>query len=202
MRLLICAWRTNECALPADDSKLGRMVGDPKNWHRLKPVVMAFFHIGDDGLYRQKRLSDEREYVSHCAARSSAGGHGKALKSRHMAYAKPLLNECQISAPTPTPIKESKKDLLNEFVVGKKNGKENGVTIQNPMDRLARFDQKLAASFPEYGWLIVAAAHDPDNPRHQECMDLCKKQAKLIGKGWPNNWYLTTNGVCDGELSK
>lgn len=104
LRLLIAAWRTPDCAIPNEDIKLGRMVGDPKNWHRLKATVLSFWTLGEDGRYRQKRLLDERDYVSRCAERSAAGGRAKALKRKNRGSAKPLLNECQTSAPTPIPI--------------------------------------------------------------------------------------------------
>lgn len=115
MRLLIVAWRTPGCDLPSDDLFLGRAIGDPKNWHRLKAVVLAFFMLGADGRYRQKRLSDERDYVSRQAVKSSAGGRAKALKRMHRGSAKTLPNACLTSAPTPTPIKVkvSKKEEVD-----------------------------------------------------------------------------------------
>jgi uncharacterized protein YdaU (DUF1376 family) len=61
MRLLIAAWRRPGCDLPGDDDlALGRIVGDTRNWQRLRVVVMAFWTKGEDGRYRQKRLSEER----------------------------------------------------------------------------------------------------------------------------------------------
>jgi uncharacterized protein YdaU (DUF1376 family) len=80
MRLLIFAWRTRDCALPSNDAELGRMIGDPKNWHRLRTKVMAFFTLGEDGRYRQYRLLREREYVSRRTAQASAAGRASALK--------------------------------------------------------------------------------------------------------------------------
>lgn len=103
MRLLIVSWRRKDCDLPADDVFLGRAIGDPKNWHRLRATVMAYFTLGTDGLYRQKRLLDERDYVSRCAAKSSAGGRAKALKRRNRGSAYDLPNACLTPAPTPTP---------------------------------------------------------------------------------------------------
>jgi len=82
MRLLIAAWRRSDCALPNDDALLGRIVGDPRNWHRLKKVL-GFFHLGEDGFYRQYRLLDERETVSRYAALSAAGNAAKTLKRLH-----------------------------------------------------------------------------------------------------------------------
>jgi uncharacterized protein YdaU (DUF1376 family) len=61
--LLMAAWRTPDCSLPNDDKQLGRMARDPKNWSRVKPAVMAFWTLGDDGRWRQKRLTKERAYT-------------------------------------------------------------------------------------------------------------------------------------------
>lgn len=112
LRLLIVAWRRPDCDLPNDDAFLGRSVGDPRGWHRLKHKVLSYFTMGSDGLLRQKRLTDERKYLVLRATRSAAGGRAKALKGRHQTSAKPLLNECQMSAPTPTPIKKESKKVV------------------------------------------------------------------------------------------
>jgi len=110
LRLLIVEWRTPDCSLPNDDIFLGRSVGDPKNWHRLKPVVMPYFTLGDDGRYRQKRLLDERDSCSRWAAKSSAGGSAKALKRQNRDSTNSMPNVCQTPAPIPIsipiPIKE------------------------------------------------------------------------------------------------
>jgi uncharacterized protein YdaU (DUF1376 family) len=133
MRLLIVAWRRPDCNLPNNDVFLGRCIGDRKNWHRLKTVVMAFWTLGEDGFYRQFRLLREREYVSRQAVKSSAGGKAKALKDRQRRSARGLPNdmpnECQIDAPTPTPTpkKESKIEASH-----KKNGR--GRTTPLPVE--------------------------------------------------------------------
>ena len=110
LRLLIVEWRTPDCSLPDDDGFLGRAVGDTKNWHRLKPVVMPYFTLGEDGRYRQKRLLDEHDSCSRYAARSSAGGTAKALRRLHRDSAKPVLNECLEAAPYSYSISNPKEE--------------------------------------------------------------------------------------------
>jgi uncharacterized protein YdaU (DUF1376 family) len=61
--LLMAAWRTPDCSLPNDDKQLGRITRDPRNWPRVRPAVMAFWTLGEDGRWRQKRLTQERAYV-------------------------------------------------------------------------------------------------------------------------------------------
>lgn len=56
--LLMYAWRTRGCALRDDDRYLARVIGvSAYRWRRLKPVLMEFFTI-EDGLWRQKKLTD------------------------------------------------------------------------------------------------------------------------------------------------
>lgn len=114
LRLLICAWRRPNCDLPNDDVFLGRAIGDPKNWHRLKGVVLAFFTLGEDNLWRQNRLLDERNYCARKAASSSAAGRASALK-RLNRDAKSLPSRYNAEAtPTPIPTEEEEKDLLRK----------------------------------------------------------------------------------------
>jgi uncharacterized protein YdaU (DUF1376 family) len=73
MRLLCTAWRRADCALPNDDQFLGRVVNDTRHWaSRLKPVVMAFWTLGADGMWRQKRLTRERAYVENLSNKQAA----------------------------------------------------------------------------------------------------------------------------------
>lgn len=102
VRLLIAAWRSPDCALPDDNVRLARMAGDHKNWHRLRPRVMAFFTLGADGRWRQKRLTAERERLTRKAAAAASAGRASARKreagSAAHGRAKPLMgNE---TAPT------------------------------------------------------------------------------------------------------
>jgi uncharacterized protein YdaU (DUF1376 family) len=80
MRLLIYAWRTSGHGLPTDDLSLSRIVGDYRNWSRLKLRVMAFWHIGEDGLYHQKRLDSEAKRASASKDKIASLNSAKALK--------------------------------------------------------------------------------------------------------------------------
>src|SRR5262245_20863968 len=78
--LLMIAWRNSDKSLPNDDAYLGRCINDPKNWHRLKPNVMAFWDLGPDDRYRQKRLLREAEYVSRKVEQRTAASHARWRK--------------------------------------------------------------------------------------------------------------------------
>lgn len=63
LKLLMIAWRMEGCALPNDDSRLAQILGLSKSkWGKLKPVVMAFWSLGETG-WTQARLTKERAFV-------------------------------------------------------------------------------------------------------------------------------------------
>lgn len=78
VRLLMSAWRSPGCALPNDDKRLAIMVGvTMKKWAALKPTVMAFWTL-EDGLWRQKRLTREREFVLRQREQKRVAGKASA----------------------------------------------------------------------------------------------------------------------------
>ena len=89
LRLLMFAWRSPGCSLPDDDKRLAIMVGvTPKKWSRLKPTVMAFFTL-QDGVYVQKRLTRERDFVEQKREQNRAAGiassRARSLKKNNQA---------------------------------------------------------------------------------------------------------------------
>ena len=120
LMLLMAAWRSPLCAIPNDDARLARMARcDGRTWKRIKPAVMAFWTVGDDGLLRQKRLSKERDYCNASRANkvraAEAARDAKSLKS-HRAHGaeqsadNPLIN----LQPTPTPTFEEARASSRE----------------------------------------------------------------------------------------
>lgn len=85
-------------------------------------------------------------------------------------------------------ITESERRKVLNFVVGKKNGVQNGHTIQDPGERLNRFQKWLAESFGSDGYKIVGAALDKENPLHKRSLALCMAKTQEHGKGWPHQW--------------
>src|SRR6266550_8875697 len=76
--LLMSAWREPDCSLPDDDRLLARYAGcDLRTWRHQKPAIMAFWNLHDDGRWRQKRLTAERQYVVNLSTkRADAGRKG------------------------------------------------------------------------------------------------------------------------------
>lgn len=98
--LLMCAWRSRECALVDDDGALARIAGlSPTKWRRMKPVLQSFFDI-EGGLWRQAKLTSVYADVAARVARNRAsgakGGRARALKRS----AKPGPEQSPAQSPT------------------------------------------------------------------------------------------------------
>lgn len=94
--------------------------------------------------------------------------------------------ESPVPSPSPTEKQESKNSHSRAG-----NGSGNGahsVTIEDPNERMARFQAKLAAHLGANGWDIVIAATQPTSPEHSRALALCKQASRALGKGWPKNW--------------
>lgn len=81
--LLFAAWRSPECALPDDDRKLARLSRcSLKQWGRIKPAVMAFWSLGTDSLWHQKKLDEVRRTVSGRSLKAVQSAQAMWLKRR------------------------------------------------------------------------------------------------------------------------
>jgi uncharacterized protein YdaU (DUF1376 family) len=77
LKLIMIAWRMTDCALPNDDSRLAQMLGLSKGkWAKLKPVVMAFWTLGETG-WTQGRLTKERAFVDKKRATNRAAAEAR-----------------------------------------------------------------------------------------------------------------------------
>lgn len=115
LKLLMFAWRTPDCCLPDDDRRLAIMTGlSDKKWRTMKPVIAAFFTLGD-GVWQQKRLTRERNFVRGKSEknRDAAAARWKAndMKANDTVDADASLGHmperCQTDAPIPIPIEEA-----------------------------------------------------------------------------------------------
>lgn len=107
LQLLLIAWRTDDCSLPADDRRLAMMLGiTPKKWGKLKPQVMAFWELTDTG-WQQKRLLKERRMVAKKSEQNAEAAntrwHGKSLKDNNVGDANAMRMQCERNAPLPLP---------------------------------------------------------------------------------------------------
>lgn len=75
--LLLIAWRSPNCELPADDKRIAQMLGiTPKKWASIRPTVMAFWTKTETG-WEQKRLTKERRWVEEKSRKNSAAAEAK-----------------------------------------------------------------------------------------------------------------------------
>ena len=86
LRLLMFAWRTQDCALPNDDKRLATMVGlSVGRWTKIKPTILEFF-TEDHGKLIQKKQKKVREKVKKQTSQkqkaANARWHPKSLKDK------------------------------------------------------------------------------------------------------------------------
>ncbi len=74
--LMIAAWRQDDCGLPLDDKKLGRIVGlSSRKWAQIKDTILEFWRVENGRIY-QPRLHKEWLY----ACKKSEGNRQNARK--------------------------------------------------------------------------------------------------------------------------
>lgn len=103
--LLITAWRSPDFALPNDDRFLRLAAGNPRTWSEIKPTVMAFWTLREDGKFHQKRLSLEASRATAQRDGASKAGKASAMK-RQKTASTPVenpLNEVSTSNQLPLP---------------------------------------------------------------------------------------------------
>lgn len=122
LQLLMIAWRSPGCSIPNDDAKIARMIGlTAKRWQSIKPTIMAFWTLGEDGAWHQARLEKEHVWVSERSEKRATagkmGGRPKSLADNDPDKAKGFRDESKAEAPNPIPI-PSPIDSLLPTVVG------------------------------------------------------------------------------------
>lgn len=191
LRLLMFAWRSPGCCLPDDDKRLAIMVGmTDKKWRAVRPVIAAFWII-ENGVWTQKRLTKERDFV-----------RGKSEKNRDAAKArwdaKPLENNehgnanampthmpngCQTDAPTPTPT-PIEEDMGKPISPAAKKA---------PPEPKARLPANWTLS--DEGWAYARSQQIPDGVIEDEARgfhaywsDRRDRDASKSARGWEACW--------------
>lgn len=111
LHLLMSAWRLPDCSLPDDDRLLARWAKcTPGQWKRIRPVVMAFWTLGENQEWTQKRLMKERNWVKEKSNKAAQAANAKWLKNKGTDNAdappKHMPDGCPGDAPIPIPIKK------------------------------------------------------------------------------------------------
>lgn len=118
LRLLMIAWRSPTCSLPDDDKRLALMVGvSPKKWRALRGIIAAFWTI-ENGVWTQKRLTRERDFVRGKSEKNRNAAEtrwqGKSLKNNNPdnadASSGHMPERYVNDAPIPTPTPSKKED--------------------------------------------------------------------------------------------
>ena len=184
-----------------------RLVVDLRIWKRIKARLLALDKLYlKDGLVHNARADEEvREALDRIASAANAGvnsGRSRREKSRTFSNETKELTRTTVTTDDeqtfelPTLTKTNKPSSSEKTTATTKNGfhangrGKNGdrVTVQDPAERLARFQKWLAESLGPEGWSLVVAAQDPTSPHHLRCLRVCKDHTRSKGKGWPHNW--------------
>ena len=124
--LLSLAW-VRGGGLPNDDQQLRRMVGcGSKKWRAMRPAVMAFWKLQEDGLWHQKRLDVEWNRANERTQRRASGrtsgdneakdktqgrASGRTTQlsrgTRSMAKKSMISTRARADNPTPTPTEKN-----------------------------------------------------------------------------------------------
>lgn len=109
-KLLICAWRTDACELPADDKRIATMLGvSAGRWAKIAPAVMAFWTRTETG-WHQKRLTKERSFVEEKRRKNSLAANAMhAAKSRKNKDTADANAHANAYAPPPLPTEEEEE---------------------------------------------------------------------------------------------
>jgi uncharacterized protein YdaU (DUF1376 family) len=109
MMLLMVAWRRPSNDLPDDEKQLAKFSRcGLKQWRRIAPVVMQFWHLRE-GSWRQKKLDKVRRTVEAQRDQKSRAGKASALK-RQQTGQTAVDEPYQQPKPYPKP-KDFKKDI-------------------------------------------------------------------------------------------
>ena len=97
MLLLITAWR-NGGSLPNDDKLLARYASlGPRQWQRIKPTIMQFFHEENGSLYNGK-LSDTLVAIRTKSEKASDSARAKWRKNKETGHANAPPKQCERNA--------------------------------------------------------------------------------------------------------
>ena len=127
LKLLIIAWRTADCSLPADDKRLATMLGiTPKKWGKLKPAIVDFFDERE-GKYKQKKLTKVRRAVEESREQKRYAGEAsakaRALKNNNSCPTDVITN---VSTEHPTERQQTKTNTITSKNLTVREGGSRG----------------------------------------------------------------------------
>lgn len=184
-RRLMDHYYITEKPLPANAELLHRICRAFDDAERASiDFVLARYFIKDRGVYRHDRIDEELQKAQELSETRAKAANSRYAKARANGHA---IAEQKQTHPLPHPHKKNGTEEGFNKSLGK-NGNGSHVTIKDPSERLARFQKTIADSLGREGWGIVAAAADPTSSSYVSALEVCKRQARTLGKGWPTQW--------------
>lgn len=214
--MLYLAWRRPDNALLNDMEWLRRALGAHARFHGhtfnavgVRMLQRFWFLDPQDGKWHQKRLDRERDRRVKLSSNASQSALKRWSNDGQSVPKDPTepnlfnhLPDAKAYASNPThtqPIESTDRVLPSSPVDNSKsrggNGTGNGkagahhVTIEDPVERNHRFTQKIAKVLGPAAWDIIKCAleHSHD-PHHRASVEICRRAAAQLGKGWPRQW--------------
>jgi uncharacterized protein YdaU (DUF1376 family) len=212
--LLYVAWLRPDNGLPNDMDWLKRALGAHcSNMHgnhfaKVIPRLLTRFwsldlSTGSPGVWRQKRLEKERDFLRKRSTKQSENINKRwSRNNENNDLAQTTVVPSLYPPPHPpvpvstessssSPSTASARDQTNPQNPHGNGYRDGTVTIEDPANRLAIFQRTIAQRLGPSGYDIVTAATDANSPEHARSLALCKAAAKALGKGWPRQWLIT-----------
>jgi len=160
-------------------------------------VLDEFFTEKRDGYHNHRADEEIAEAKRRIRIKVDAGKRGgiaargkSGRKPNSKTIAPAIADELRKNTPSHPPPHPKKQEFKKSFSSG--HGLGNGaVTIENPHERIARFQQKIAQALGPAGWETVLAACARSDPKHEASLALCKQTARSMNKGWPRQWPIS-----------
>ncbi len=77
MRLLLCAWRSPTCELPADEKRIATMLGvSAGKWAKLKPAILPLWTRTESG-WHHDQLTKSRQFVEEKREKNTAAANAR-----------------------------------------------------------------------------------------------------------------------------
>lgn len=206
-RLLLDCYYMFAKPLPKNHEEIFRICRAfrPDETAAVEKMLGEFFVLKPDGYHNQradeeivkaKKIIKNKKKAGKAGGIAARGKSGRKPNDKQIAgeipdeIADAIPNELRNNAhPHPHPTK--KKEVRTNTLFSAGNGSGNGthsVTIEDPNERIARFQASIANQLGRDGWTIVTAACTPTSPEFKRSLAVCKQAARQLGKGWPRAW--------------
>ncbi len=145
-RMMLCACQSRNRTLPNDDTYLARITGTGKAWPSVKPAVIAFWKVCEDGRLRDDRLSRRKSSSDALKTRTSEFHSDFILTSKRRHSGRPVR------------VDPLANDIAAAFEAWNEVARRLGLSVADKLNEARRV--KLRMRLKEYGldgWMKALA---------------------------------------------